>query len=190
MDKNYTTDQLSEINQTVLATFTLPMADPIRARNLYVSKQLQKPLALMDAHIWNATAGWYPYGIDTTKFLMYSAHDFTVAQSWLFMNATNMNFTNVPFASQFTIELHSTQNCTNQSCFWVELFANGERYKFDEDCERPEFCSYQEFLDLLDSRGFIKSNTSYECQCAQDPYSDSITMIPTTAQCSENLRLQ
>ena len=98
---------------------------------------------------------------------MYSTHDFTVAQSWLFIKATNYNYTNVPFASQFIIELHSTKNCTDKDCFWLELFANGMRFRFDEDCKDPERCSYHEFHALLDSRDFIKSDQGYKDRCAE-----------------------
>ena len=165
MDSNYTQDQLSEINQTVLATLDLPLSDPINSRNLFVSKQLREPINLMNATILNATKGFYPLGVDQTKFLMYSTHDFTVAQSWLFMNASNGNYTNVPFASQFVLELHSTEDCKNQSCFWVEMYANGDILKFDNECLQPDKCTYDEFMALLESRGFISSDTDYRDEC-------------------------
>lgn len=34
----YTQEQMTWINQTVLATLDLPMNDPVRSRNMYVSK--------------------------------------------------------------------------------------------------------------------------------------------------------
>ena len=76
----------------------------------------------MDAWVTNATEGWYPLTLPQKKYLMYSAHDWTVSLSWMFMNATNGNFTNIPFASQFVIELHSTEGCQNETCFWVETY--------------------------------------------------------------------
>ena len=35
---NYTLENLRAINQTVLETLILPMAEPVSARNMYVSK--------------------------------------------------------------------------------------------------------------------------------------------------------
>ena len=98
---------------------------------------------------------------------MYSTHDWTVAQSLAFFNATNGNFTNVPFASQFVIELHSTEDCTDASCFWVEVFSNGLRYAFADHCPTdPERCTYPEFQKLLDDKGFVTSESGYKAQCA------------------------
>ena len=151
----------------MLATLDLPLDDPIKSRNMYVSKQLRHPLKLMNAHVVAATEGKYPDNVEKTKFLMYSTHDWTVAQSWLFMDATNGNYTNVPFASQFVIELHSTEGCNEESCFWVEVFGNGKRYAFEDVCvEDPERCTLDQFADLLDSRGFIHTETGYEEECA------------------------
>ena len=134
---------------------------------MYVSKQLRQPLELISAHVRAATEGKFPENIEKTKLLMYSTHDWTVAQSYLFMGATNGNYTNVPFASQFVIELHSTEGCKEEACFWLEVFANGMRYSFEDVClEDSERCSLKEFSDLLDSRGFIKSATGYEEECA------------------------
>ena len=59
------------------------------------------------------------------KFLSYSAHDWTVAQHLLFLDAKNGNFTYLPYASQIIYELHSTENCQEESCYWVEVFYNG-----------------------------------------------------------------
>lgn len=78
---------------------------------MYVSKQIREPLAQMAAYVNNASEGWMPLGKPQYKFLAYSTHDWTVSLSWLFFNATNGNFTNVPFASQFVMELHSTDGC-------------------------------------------------------------------------------
>ena len=41
------------------------------------------------------------------KMVMYSTHDWTVAQSILFFAADNGAFLELPFASQINIELHS-----------------------------------------------------------------------------------
>jgi len=60
---------------------------------MYVSKQLRKPLEIM-ANIVNNEE-------QDIKFMMYSAHDWTVATMQEFFNATNGNFTVVPYASQY-----------------------------------------------------------------------------------------
>ena len=134
---------------------------------MYVSKQMRQPLKLLKAHVIAATEGKFPEGIEKTKYLMYSTHDWTVAQSYLFMQATNGNYTNVPFASQFVIELHSSEGCTEESCFWVEVFANGMRYSFEDVClNDAERCSLKEFDHLLSSRGFIGSDSEYEEECS------------------------
>jgi hypothetical protein len=57
--------------------------------------------------------------------MMYSGHDWTVAQVQQFFDATNGNFTVVPFASQWRMELQSTPDCVDESCFFVEVWFNG-----------------------------------------------------------------
>ena len=55
---------------------------------------------------------YFPVVVDKkfeeVKYVIYSAHDWTVAQHILFLDATNGNFTNLPFASAVNYELHST----------------------------------------------------------------------------------
>ena len=104
----------------------MPLQDPYLALQMYVSKLIRVPLGQMDAYVNNATQGWFPVGQPKTKWLAYSAHDWTVSLAWLFMDASNGNYTNVPFASQFVIELHSTKGCVEEDCFWVETYQNGE----------------------------------------------------------------
>lgn len=41
LNYTYNAAQLSEINQTVLATLVLPLDDPVLSRNMYVSKQIR-----------------------------------------------------------------------------------------------------------------------------------------------------
>ena len=80
-------------NQTVLATLVLPLANPELSREMYVSKQLRVPLELMEDIVNNEANPSAP------KFVTYSTHDWTVATMLEFFQATNGNFTNVPFAS-------------------------------------------------------------------------------------------
>ena len=48
---NYTLQHLETINQTVLETLILPMAEPVSARDMYVSKQMRLPLAMMERYV-------------------------------------------------------------------------------------------------------------------------------------------
>ena len=58
--------------------------------------------------------------------MMYSAHDWTVATMQQFFNSTNGNYTVVPYASQYTIELYSSSaSCNDASCYSVQLLNNG-----------------------------------------------------------------
>lgn len=66
--------QMTQVNQTVLATITQPLANPILSRRMYVSKQLRATLESMD----NIISGTYdPLA---PKFISYSTHDWTVGQ--------------------------------------------------------------------------------------------------------------
>ena len=108
------------------------MAEPISARNMYVSKQMRLPLAMMS----RVVDGEQPSNI---KYLSYSTHDWTVAQMVLFFDADNDKLAIgldevVPFASHVMIELHSTENCKKADCFWVEVHYNGKLFEFSENC--------------------------------------------------------
>lgn len=107
-----------------------------------------------------------PYDVEQVKYVLHSAHDWTVAQHMSFLNATNGNFTNVPFASQIIYELHSAQNCNVATCFWVEVYFNGGAYRFEDVCATADKCTYDEFLTLLASRGFVDSDSHYEDECS------------------------
>jgi hypothetical protein len=47
------------------------------------------------------------------KMIIYSAHDYTVAQHLLLLNASNADLTKLPFAASLVYELHSSSNCQN-----------------------------------------------------------------------------
>jgi hypothetical protein len=113
----------------------LPLSDPIESRNLYVSKMLSKPLKEFQWVIDN-TSG--PNSLEANgdlyamqpSFMLQSGHDWTVAQPQLFMNAKNGNFTVVPYASTWRMELHSTRECGTEpvvgyECYWIEVWWNG-----------------------------------------------------------------
>jgi len=116
-----------------------------------------------------------------TKFMMYSAHDWTVATMQEFMKSVNGNFTVVPYAAQYTFELHSTNDCSSSDCYWLEIYNNGVIQEFSTDaCANSTKCKYEEFLqNLLPSKGFIASTDDYVTDCAT-PYTPadfSVTWI-------------
>lgn len=137
----------------MLATLSLPLADPVLSRNMYVSKMLRLPLAIMEALVSGADE------LPKTKFLGYSEHDWTVAQLMLFLDASNGKFKNIPFASQVKFELHSTDGCSDEAGFWVESWYNGELLSFDDHCKDPIRCIYPEFLQMLQAKGFVYTDT-------------------------------
>jgi len=92
---------------------------------MYVSKQIRAFLDKAREIVHPETVTFdVPAKIEKVKYVMYSAHDWTVSQHLLFLNATNGNFTNLPFSYQVNYELHSTESCSSAECFWVEVFYN------------------------------------------------------------------
>ena len=73
----YTDEELKWVNDTVLATLVLPMANPVRSRDMYVSKQLRLPLSMMDQFTDAIVDGSSEE--PKVKFVSYSTHDWTVA---------------------------------------------------------------------------------------------------------------
>ena len=59
---------------------------------------LRLPLYMMKKNL-EAKTSQKPEPTPKIKFLTYSAHDWTVAQLLLFLDASNGKFENVPFAS-------------------------------------------------------------------------------------------
>lgn len=176
LNYTYTEQELVEMNQTTQAVLTLPMADPVLARNMYVSKGLRAFLDSSEYIIFNNTPSEsLPYDVERIKYVIYSAHDWTVAQYLLFLDAPSSNFTEIPFAALLVFELHSSENCTDSSCFWVEVNYEGVPQSFDPDCASPTQCTWDEFTALLTSKGFVTTTDEYETQCAT-PYT------PTTTQ--------
>jgi hypothetical protein len=84
-----------------------------------------------------------------------------------FLNATNGNFTVVPFASSVHFELHSTRECDSVDCFWVEIYFNSKPLTFEDICKDAAKCTYSEFIDMLESRNFVSSSSHYERECAK-----------------------
>ena len=110
------------------------------------------------------------------KFLTYSTHDWTVAQTLLFLDPDCETFEVLPFASQIKLELHSTKECKSEDCFWVEAIYNGKLLSFEGECEDASHCTYPEFMQLIQFRGFVNTKTHYEHECAKkwSPTSNSI----------------
>ena len=62
----------------------------------------------MDEHIQNSKYERCSNDRTPYKWLAYSAHDWTVAFMWLFMDASNGSFGDVEFGATWVLELHST----------------------------------------------------------------------------------
>lgn len=139
---------------------------------------LRLPLTMMTRFAESSTEG---SNISTPKikFLSYSTHDWTVSQLLLFLDAENGSFENIPFASSVMLELHSTEECSDEECFWVEVIYNGKALSFEGDCEDATRCSYPEFMDMIQFKGFVNTRTHYEHECAKkwSPASNSIANL-------------
>lgn len=141
---------------------------------MYVSKQIRAFMEKAKAIIFPSTYQ-LPAKAENVKYVIYSAHDWTVSQHLLFLNATNGNFTNLPFSSQVNYELHSTEGCADASCFWVEVFYNTEPQIFLENCKDPVKCTYNEFLALLETKGFVSTTTQYSDECSTPFYPPTLS---------------
>lgn len=148
---------------------------------MYVSKQLRAPLKFM-ADVVN---GIFQEG-ESPRFLTYSTHDWTVATMLEFFNASNGNFTVVPFASSIHIELHSTTGCADTGCYWVEIISNNNHLIFPEVCSIPDRCTYSEFLTMLDTRNFVNTTSHYKHECAT-PWSPPQLLAKTQFEKSTEL---
>lgn len=111
-----------------------------------------------------------------TKFLSYSTHDWTVSQLLLFFDADNGHFDVIPFASSVIMELHSSDECSNEDCFWVEVIYNGVHLEFSEECEEANRCTLPEFMSMIEFKGFVNTRTHYTHECAKkwSPNSNSM----------------
>jgi len=113
---------------------------------MYVSKMLRLPLTMMARVADSVVEGTASPKI---KFVSYSTHDWTVSTLMLFFDADNGHFENIPFASAVIVELHSSDECSSEKCFWVEVIYNGVNLAFEGDCEDATHCTYPEFMHLI-----------------------------------------
>jgi len=122
------------------------MSDPVLSRNMYVSKMLRLPLTMMTRVVDGVLGG---ADKPKVKFLSYSTHDWTIAQLLLFLDADNGKSEVIPFASNVLIELHSSDKCSTDDCFWFEVIYNGVMLAFADDCKEATRCTYTEFMDMI-----------------------------------------
>ena len=160
LNYTYTPEQLTQINQTVLNALILPMGTPELCRDMYVSKGIRSFLRQSEAIISGAGPE------KNIKYEIFSSHDWSVIQHLLFLDASNGNFTVVPFASSVVYELHSDPGCNDASCYWVEVYFNNLLYRFIGDCGTPGKCTWPEWLQLLEKKGFVSSSSGYVDECA------------------------
>ena len=84
----------------------------------------------------------------------------------MFLDADNGNFSDLPFASNIITELHSSDDCVSEDCFWYELYYNGILLEFKANCANANHCTYPEFIQMIESKGFVSTEDDYETQCA------------------------
>ena len=85
----------------------------------------------------------------------------------LFLAADNGMFEVLPFASSVMLELHSTDECQSEDCFWVEAIYNGKALEFADECADAAKCTFPEFMFMLQMKGFVNTSTHYEHECAK-----------------------
>ena len=95
----------------------------------------------------------------------------------LFLSPENGYFEVVPFASNVFVELHSTEECSSEQCFWVEVFYNGKLMAFQGDCLDADHCTYPEFMQMLQTKGFVNTDTHYEKECAKQWSPPSLELV-------------
>ncbi len=97
-----------------------------------MTKELRDPMRIIEdkvAQILNGTDSR-----DSLKYLMYSSHDDSLANTLIFLNAINVDLTQVQFASSLYLELHYDDDCLktqkDRSCFSLHAFQNNIPLKF------------------------------------------------------------
>jgi len=84
------------------------LVEPITpyANSIWMSKMLRSPMKKIEAVVQKhlgignpEISSEFPESWVNSKFEIFSAHDYTVGALILFMNATNSNFTDLPYAS-------------------------------------------------------------------------------------------
>jgi hypothetical protein len=99
---------------------------------------------------------------DSLKYLMYSSHDDSLANTLLFLNPSNLDLTQIQFAASLYLELHYDDECLkttkNTSCFSLHAFHNNRPLKFDwcldanqKRGSRSDYCLIDDFLAYYNS---------------------------------------
>ena len=47
------------------------------------------------------------------------------------------------------------------------MIYNGKLLEFEDDCADKSHCSYQEFMQMIQFKGFVNTSTHYEHECAK-----------------------
>lgn len=91
---------------------------------------------------------------DTYKYVMYSLHDFQIANMVKWLDPVVFQFFMVPYASEIFWELYEVADCKakDETCFYVTTTYNGDSLGFskcvsDDDpsgfrCSYPDFKAY------------------------------------------------
>jgi hypothetical protein len=99
---------------------------------------------------------------DSLKYLMYSSHDDSLANTILFLNPEGLNLNQMAFAASLYLELHYDDECLqtqkDRTCFSVHAFHNNVPLKFARCLDanqkrgsRSDFCTVDDFLNYYES---------------------------------------
>lgn len=134
---------------------TLPIGED--GRQLAITKELRKPIAMLDQKANEILSGQ----ASDLKYVLYSSHDDAIANTVMFLKPLDHVMIDIPFASSIYMELHYDQACLDskkeRSCFTVMVFHNNTPLKFDT-CKQAntangsesDFCKLDDFLSYWD----------------------------------------
>lgn len=89
------------------------------------------------------------------KYLMYSLHDFQIANMLKWLQPVDFSFFMVPYASQVFFELYKSEGCKakDETCFYVKTTYNSAPLGFktfvSKDDPEGQKCSFPDFKAYL-----------------------------------------
>ncbi|TNV78316.1 hypothetical protein FGO68_gene16842 [Halteria grandinella] len=171
----FTANQYFHMRMVQKYYLTMPIGDD--GRQLAITKELRKPVALLDQRANEILSGQ----VSDLKYLLYSSHDDAIANTIMFMQPLEHVLIDIPFASSIYMELHYEQACIDKikdrTCFTVQVFHNNTPLKFDTCIQanakrgsQSDVCQIDDFLAHWDK---VKYPGDVMEGCAQ-PYVPSI----------------
>jgi len=129
-------------------------------RDLIFSRMMRRPMDIMQYKVDQLLHGSAnstsdpsdPIDVskDKIKYMIYSAHDDQIDNMMVWLNATNIDFYTILFASQVQFELTYDVDCiaslSTEMCFSVKIIFNGHELAFNGNQQTqlsyPEFKAY------------------------------------------------